>query len=123
MKAVWRIALRFAVVTLTLVIALLGGVMWLFGLTLAIQILFSGYALVVAGMLVVRMVGELRHGRFGVDILAVIAILATVLVGEYLASLIIVLMVSGGQALEDFAESRAQGELSALLAREPKVAR
>lgn len=123
MKAVWRIALRFTVVTLTLVIALLGGVMWLFGLTLAIQIVFSGFALVVAGMLVVRMVGELRHGRFGVDILAVIAILATVLVGEYLASLIIVLMVSGGQALEDFAESRAQGELSALLAREPQVAK
>ena len=48
--------------------------------------------------------------------------LATVLVGEYIASMIIVLMVSGGRALEEFAESRAQRELSALLSREPQVA-
>ncbi|HUG51836.1 MAG TPA: HAD-IC family P-type ATPase, partial [Terrimesophilobacter sp.] len=65
---------------------------------------------------------ELRRGRFGIDVLAVIAILATVLVGEYVASLIIVLMVSGGDALEDYAAQRAQRDLGALLEREPQIA-
>ena len=49
-------------------------------------------------------------------------IVSTVLVGEYLASIIIVLMVSGGKALEDFAQGRARRELDALLDREPQVA-
>lgn len=113
--------LQFKMVTVTLLVGLGGGILWAFGYVPATQVVFSLYALAVGAVLTGRMVNELRHGRFGVDILAVIAIVATVLVGEYLASIIIVLMVSGGQALEDFAESRAQRELSALLDREPQV--
>ncbi len=47
---------------------------------------------------------------------------ATLAVGEYLASLIIVLMLSGGQALEDFAARRAKRDLTALLDRSPRIA-
>ena len=65
------------------------------------------------------MVKDLLRGRYGLDILALVAIIACLLVGEYLASLIIVLMLSGGEALEDFAQRRATGELSALLDRSP----
>ena len=47
---------------------------------------------------------------------------ATLAVGEYLASLIIVLMLSGGEALEDFAARRAKRDLTALLDRSPRIA-
>ncbi|TAJ48722.1 MAG: heavy metal translocating P-type ATPase [Herbiconiux sp.] len=68
------------------------------------------------------MLARLRKGVIGVDLLAVIAIVSTVLVGEYLASLIIVLMLTGGEALEDFAQARAQNELRSLIDRAPRIA-
>ena len=117
-----RAVLRYRLVAFTLLVSLIGGILWAFTQSLAIQILFSAFALGVAAFLAWHMVKELIQRRFGVDILAVIAIVATVLVGEYVASIVIVLMVSGGRALEDFAESRARRELSSLLAREPQVA-
>jgi len=123
MKNAVSLALRFKMVTVTLLVGLVGGVLWALGYTVAIQAVFSAFAVIVAAILTWRMITAFRHGRFGVDILAVISIIATVLVGEYVASIIIVLMVSGGQALEDYAESRAQRELSALLNRQPQVAR
>ena len=47
----------------------------------------------------VGMVRDVMRGHVGLDILAVVAMVATLAVGEYLASLIIVLMLSGGEAL------------------------
>ena len=70
----------------------------------------------------VGMVRDIRAGHYGLDILAVVAMVATVAVGEYLAALIIVLMLSGGEALEDYAAGRARRELDALLARAPQHA-
>ena len=66
---------------------------------------------------------DLRHGTYGVDILAATAIGASVLLGEYWAGMIIVLMLTGGEALEDYAEHRAKTELDSLLSRAPKKAR
>ena len=56
------------------------------------------------------------------DLLAVTAIVSTLLVGEYWASLVIVLMLAGGAALEDFAVQRARRALSALLEQTPQTA-
>ena len=70
----------------------------------------------------VGMVRDVMRGHVGLDILAVVAMVATLAVGEYLASLIIVLMLSGGQALEDFAARRAKRDLTALLDRSPRIA-
>jgi heavy metal translocating P-type ATPase len=64
----------------------------------------------------------LRGGALGVDIIALLAILGAVALGENLAAIIIGLMVAGGNALEEFAEARATRELSALLARTPRIA-
>jgi heavy metal translocating P-type ATPase len=122
MKKLIRAALHYPLVTLTALVGLTGGFLWAASQSLAIQVLFSTFALAVGAVMAWRMVRELRRGHFGVDALAVIAIVATVLVGEYVASIVIVLMIAGGRALEDFAESRAQHELSALLTREPQVA-
>lgn len=82
----------------------------------------SGYALVIAARTAAGMVRDIRQGHWGLDVLAVLAILATVAVGEYVAALIIVLMLSGGQALEDYAGRRARSELDALLERAPQTA-
>ncbi len=80
------------------------------------------YALAVAAKTAAGMVRDLRAGNWGLDVLAVIAIVSTVVVGEYLAALIIVLMLTGGQALEDYAAGRARSELEALLLRAPQRA-
>ncbi len=56
----------------------------------------------------------------GVDVIAVLAIVGSLALGEYLAGAVIALMLSSGQALESFAERRAHRELSALLERAPQ---
>ena len=60
--------------------------------------------------------------EFGSDLLAGISILSSVLLGEYLVGTIIVLMLSGGEALEQFATRRASSVLDALAKRMPLVA-
>ena len=79
----------------------------------------------VGGFVVWTLVGMVRdvlRGHVGLDILAVVAMVATLAVGEYVASLVIVLMLSGGEALEDFAARRARRDLTALLDRSPRTA-
>lgn len=113
--------LRYPIVSLTIVVGVVGGVMWISGLGEAARWIFALFALAVAAIESVGMVRQLLQGRFGIDVLAIVAIVATVVVGEVIASMIIVLMVAGGKALEDFAQGRAQRELKALLDREPQI--
>ena len=84
--------------------------------------LVGAYALAVAAWEAVGMVRSLLRGRAGLDILAVTAVTAAVLVGEPWAALVVVLMLTGGAALEDYAENRSKRELNALLARAPQRA-
>ncbi len=114
--------LRYPFVTATLVVGAIGAALWLAGFSTVAQWAFAVFALVFAAIAAVGMVKQLRRRQFGIDILAVVAIAATVAVGEVIASMIIVLMVAGGKALEDYAQGRAQRELSALLDREPQTA-
>ena len=60
--------------------------------------------------------------QFGSDLLAGISIVAAVLLGEYLAGALVVLMLSGGEALEAFAVRRASSVLQALARRMPLIA-
>jgi heavy metal translocating P-type ATPase len=61
-------------------------------------------------------------GQFGSDLLAGISIVSAVWLGEYLAGALVVLMLSGGEALEAFAVARASDVLHALASRMPSVA-
>lgn len=122
MRRITRLARRYWVVTLTLAIGLVGIVLALAGAGWLVQWVFSVYALAVAVWQAIGMVRAMAHGRFGLDILAITAIVATVLVGEYVAALIVVLMLTGGDALEDYANRRAKRELDALLTRAPQFA-
>jgi heavy metal translocating P-type ATPase len=117
-----RVLRRYPIVVATVVIGVVGGVLWLLGFDQLARWGFAGFAVLVAAIEAWGMLAQLRRRQFGIDILAIIAIVATVAVGEVIASMIIVLMVSGGKALEDYAQGRAQRELTALLEREPQTA-
>ncbi|MEV1131502.1 heavy metal translocating P-type ATPase [Agromyces sp. NPDC049794] len=119
---VLKLARRYWAVTLTLAVGLTGIVLALAGAGEAVPWLFGVYALGVAAWQAVGMVRDLLRGHWGLDVLAVTAIVATVLVGEYIAALIVVLMLTGGEALEDYANRRAKRELDALLTRAPQLA-
>jgi len=80
-------------------------------------VLAVGGTALVAGLLV-----EVVRGRFGSDLLAGISIVTAVLLGEYLAGALVVLMLSGGQALEAYAVGHASSALEALARRMPSVA-
>ena len=65
---------------------------------------------------------SLLRGDVGVDAIALVAIVGSLLLGEYLAGAIVALMLSGGNALEDYAQGRASRELRSLVDRAPRIA-
>src|SRR6202158_811431 len=80
-------------------------------------------ALIVGGIPILLSLGKkLWLREFGSDLLAGISIVASVAMGQYLVGAIIVLMLSGGTALEQFATRRASSVLDALAKRMPQVA-
>lgn len=88
----------------------------------AANIILSVTALASSLPIIWDIIQSLRHGEYGVDILAATAIITSVLLGEVWAGMVIVLMLTGGEALEDYAERRAKTELTSLLERAPKKA-
>ncbi|MFC6290310.1 heavy metal translocating P-type ATPase [Levilactobacillus angrenensis] len=86
------------------------------------QLLITGLGILLALLMFIDMVKTLRSGKFGVDLLAITAVIATLAVSEYWAALIVLLMLTGGDALEDFAARRANSELQELLNNSPQSA-
>jgi len=79
--------------------------------------------LVVGGVpLLIDLGGKLLSREFGSDLLAGISVVTAILLGEYLVGAIVVLMLSGGTALEYYATRRASAVLDALARRMPNVA-
>jgi heavy metal translocating P-type ATPase len=77
----------------------------------------------VGGVPMLKQIGQkLAHRDFGADLLAAIALLVATWLGEYLAAVLIVIMLAGGQALEAYAMRRASAALSALANRMPSLA-
>lgn len=68
------------------------------------------------------MIDDLAHGTLGIDLLAFVALLATLCIGEFWASYLIVVMVFTGGAIEDFAQDAAQKNLSLLVNASPQTA-
>lgn len=87
-----------------------------------------GQWLVVALVLIIvidtvrGMIDDLRHGQVGVDVLAVVAILSTVAVAEYWASWAVTLMITSGEAIEEYAQAKAERSLTALMEAAPQTA-
>ena len=70
----------------------------------------------------IKMVKTIMSGSYGIDILAITAIVTCLLIGEFWAAYVIMLMLCGGEALENYADRRARRELSALIRRRPTIA-
>lgn len=115
-------ARRNPLVLTTLAVAFVAGVLALTRAGGTVPWLVSGYVLVLSARWFVGIVRDLVRGHTGVDILALVAIVAAVSVGEYWAALVVVLMLTGGEAIEEYAATRAKQELTALLERAPQIA-
>ncbi|GIU95860.1 MAG: hypothetical protein KatS3mg012_2317 [Gaiellaceae bacterium] len=107
---------------LILVALAIGGVLWLRGAEGAAAVTWAGATAVVLVPLVLGVTRSLLRGDVGVDLIALVAIVGALLLGEYLAGAIVALMLSGGNALEDYAQGRAGRELRALVDRAPRIA-
>ncbi|WP_436842478.1 heavy metal translocating P-type ATPase [Streptomyces niveus] len=99
-----------------------GGIFWLVGdQAVADSFWAAGTALALAPA-VGWVVAALRRKRAGVDLIAVLALAGTLVVGEYLAGALIALMLATGRALDAAAERRASHDLRALLEHAPRSA-
>ncbi len=87
------------------------------------QVLPLYFVLLVGGVpLVFRLIQKALAREFGSDLLAGISIVVSTLMGQYLVGAIVILMLSGGTALEEFAMRRASSVLEALAKRMPQTA-
>ncbi|WOH95049.1 hypothetical protein [Corynebacterium urealyticum] len=113
---------RYWLVYLALVVLATTGALRLMEQPVAAQWLASVFIVAVILWVGADMIRDLLRGHTGLDILAVVSMTATLLVGEYVTGLIIVLMITGGEALEDYAQARAERNLTNLLNRAPQHA-
>lgn len=90
--------------------SLAGNVLWWVGL------------LIVGTPIVFRTVRQVASGRFAVDVVATLAIMLALILWQPLAGLVIVLMQSGGEALERYAERKATDAVRALEDAAPRIA-
>lgn len=112
-----------ALVVLTVGALVAGGVAWLAEWYETANWCWIAGTLTAVIPAVLWVLAALRHGRTGVDLIAVLSLIGTLLVGEYLAGALIAVMLSGGRALEAAAERRATHDLRALLEHAPRFAR
>ena len=124
MKATWGNR-KTTVIAALCIVAILGHLVLRFGVhstpgTYQIPLLAT---LALGGLpLLYDLLRKLLRREFGSDLLGGISIIASILLGEYLAGSIIVLMLSGGEALESYALRSASSVLAALAQRMPSIA-
>jgi heavy metal translocating P-type ATPase len=122
MKRLVRFLRAYRLFSIALLTVLVGLALELTGYHRAAHWLLAIVAIGELLPLLANMWQDVRSGKYGIDILAATAILASVILGEYWAAIVVVLMLTGGEALEDFAEHRAKRELDTLLAHAPQKA-
>jgi len=113
---------RYPLAAIAVVAGIAAGGLAVSGLAEPANWVLGALAVSVAAIQLWRMFRDLRGGHWGLDILAVSAIAATVVLGEFWAAYVVTLMILGGRALEDYASSQARRQLTALMARAPREA-
>ena len=109
-----------AMLPLTVAGLLAGLALTLAGNDEAADVAWTIPAVVVAVRLMWAIVRDLAHGELGVDLIAILAIVGALLLGEPFAAAVIGVMLATGEALERYAQGRAHRELTALLGRAPR---
>ena len=122
MKKVLDFLLRYKLLSLALLGIIAGGILDPLGYHTAAHWVLGTVSIIAVMPILWQMFQDIRSGRYGIDILAATAIITSVLLRQYWAGIVIVVMYTGGKALEDFAQHRARVELDALLTRSPQMA-
>lgn len=118
-----RPTIDIAFVALTVTALVGGGIAWLSGAPKVADGAWITGTVVAVVPAVVWVGMALRRRRLGVDVIAVLSLVGTLLVDEYLAGALIAVMLAGGRALDAAASRRASHDLHALLERSPRFAR
>ncbi|NUP50285.1 MAG: heavy metal translocating P-type ATPase [Catenulispora sp.] len=100
-----------------------GGVAWCAGAHGAAHVVWGGVAVLGVLCSLTWVLAALRERRLDADVIALLALVGTLLVHEELAGALITVMLAGGRALEAAAAGRARRDLRALLARAPRTVR
>lgn len=119
---VWRFLKHYWQFSLALVALIVALILQFTGAPTLAHWILGVVSLILTVPLLWGMWDDIRNGSYGIDILAATAIVTSVVLHQYWAAIIVVLMLTGGEALEDYAERRAQSELDALLERAPQKA-
>lgn len=123
----WMLRVRWLIeptlVVLTVGLLVIGGLAWLFGARVVADGCWITATVVAVVPALTWVVLALRRGQVGVDIIAVLSLVGTLLVHEYLAGALIAVMLAGGRALDAAAQRRATRDLRLLLERAPRFAR
>lgn len=118
----WHALKRYPLPLVVLALLLVSLILWLTGRPDLANWTLLTIIVIGAVPLAWEIIRQLVHREFGVDLIAMLAIIGSLLLKEYLAGAIIVLMLSGGEALEAFALRRARKSLSTLAERAPRSA-
>ncbi len=112
-----------ALLTVSVAALVVGGIAWLVGSREWADACWIAGTVSAVIPALVWVIDSLRRGRAGVDLLAVLSLVGTLWVGEYLAGALIAVMLSTGRFLDAAAQRRASHDLRALLQRAPRFAR
>lgn len=99
-----------------------GGLLWFLDQHTAADVCFALAGVLPALPLVGEVAGKIRRRQPGVDLIALLAVAAAVVLGELLTAAIIGLMLATGRFLEEYAAGRAERELTSLISRVPRTA-
>ena len=110
-----------AILLTVLAAVVAGSVLWLAREPSLADLAWAAAVVVALVPLGISVAHDLWHHETGVDLIALLAMAGSLILGQFLAGAVIGLMLSGGQALERFASARARRELSSLLSRAPRV--
>jgi len=72
------------------------------------------------GKIIYDSVGKIREKNYSLDYLALLAMIVSLFADQYLAGAVVALMITGGEALDEYASLRAEGALRGLVERIPK---
>jgi heavy metal translocating P-type ATPase len=122
MRKVLSFLRQYYLFSIAALAVILGLILQFTHFSLALHITLGAVAAIETVPLLWGMIEDLRDGTYGIDILAATAIISAVVFKQYWAAIIVVLMLTGGEALEDYAEHRAKTELDSLLSKAPKMA-
>ena len=99
-----------------------GAILWTLGDPALAQRAWAAGSIPVILGLFVSIVRDLMGGRAGVDVIALLSMSGALMLQENSAAIVVAVMYAGGTILEDFAVSRAERDLKALVDRAPRVA-